>query len=152
MWLSGHQPGLKLGMPARWVLMKRRVLYIIIITGKPSFFMALSTGIYVKLAICTLCFVHCHALTVIHNVPPTKNIFSGILESACLSICVAIPPCVYMSVCVQKPTFCQMTGGGIKSHSVTAIVLNVINSLPSDKIQVSPRLKAFADHCIPRCK
>ena len=35
------------------------------------------------------------------------NVFGGILESACLSIC----PCVLLSVCVQNACFFQSAGG-----------------------------------------
>ena len=43
------------------------------------------------------------------------NVFGGgILESACLSVCPS----------VQNTTFCQSAGGGIKLHSVTALVFN----------------------------
>ena len=50
-----------------------------------------------------------------------KRMFSGegVLESACLAIRV--------SVCVQN-TFCQSAGRGIKSHSVTALVLSWVYS------------------------
>ena len=34
------------------------------------------------------------------------------------SVCVSIG----VSVCVQNTTFCQSAGGGIRSHSVTALV------------------------------
>ena len=43
-------------------------------------------------------------------IPSQNQFFRGILEPACLS------------VCVQNTTFCQSAGGGIKSHSVTALV------------------------------
>ena len=46
--------------------------------------------------------------------------FGGILESVSLS--------VRVSVCVQNTTFCQSTGGGIKSNSVTALVVSVPQS------------------------
>ena len=52
-----------------------------------------------------------------YNYTPTKQMFSGdILKSACLSD--------HGSVCVQNTTFCQSAGWGIKSHSVTALILN----------------------------
>ena len=42
------------------------------------------------------------------------NPFGGILEAACLSVCL----CVHL--CTKY--FCQNAGGGIKSHSVTVLV------------------------------
>ena len=47
---------------------------------------------------------------------PAKWMFFGdILESAYLSVCVAIRLCVYVSVCVPNTTFCQ-SAGGVSSH------------------------------------
>ena len=37
----------------------------------------------------------------------------------CPSVCLF----VHVSVCVQNTSFCQSTGGGIKSHEVTALVV-----------------------------
>ena len=42
------------------------------------------------------------------------NPFGGILEAACLSVCV--------SICVQNTSVKMLGGGGIKSHSVTVLV------------------------------
>ena len=39
--------------------------------------------------------------------------YTGISPSVCPSVC--------MSVCAQNTTFCQSAGGGIESHSVTAL-------------------------------
>ena len=47
--------------------------------------------------------------------------FRGKLESACLSIHVSM----CQSACVQNTSVCQSTGGGIKSHLVTALVSSV---------------------------
>ena len=44
------------------------------------------------------------------------NAFGAVLESACLS--------VRLPICVQNSSFCQSTGGGIKTHLVTALVLS----------------------------
>ena len=49
--------------------------------------------------------------------PRKTNVFKDILESACLSILV--------SIYVRNTTFCQSAGGGIESHSMTALVSNV---------------------------
>ena len=49
------------------------------------------------------------------------NVFTGKLESTCLSLCLS----VYMSVCVLNTTFCQSTGEGgylVMSPLVTALV------------------------------
>ena len=54
--------------------------------------------------------------------PRKTNVFGGILESACLSVCLS----VHVSVCVQNTRFCQSAGGGIKSHLVTALVFLVL--------------------------
>ena len=47
--------------------------------------------------------------------------FSGVYwkQPVCPTICL----CVNVSVCVQNTTFCQSSGGGINSHSVTALIL-----------------------------
>ena len=50
--------------------------------------------------------------------PHKKNVFRGILESACLSVRVY----VHLSISVQNTSFCQSNDGGIKSHLVTALV------------------------------
>ena len=47
------------------------------------------------------------------------NVFRGILESACLYVCVSVPLCV----CVQNAGSCQSIGRGIKSHLMTALVM-----------------------------
>ena len=39
-------------------------------------------------------------------------------------VCPSVRPCVCVSVCVQNTRFCQSAGGGIKSHLVTALILN----------------------------
>ena len=44
--------------------------------------------------------------------------YTGISLSVCVSICV--------SVCVQNTMFCQSAGRGIESHSVAALVLNML--------------------------
>ena len=50
---------------------------------------------------------------------PQNECFRGyVLESACLSV----RPFVHVSVCVQKTSFCQSGGVGIKSYLVTAVV------------------------------
>ena len=46
------------------------------------------------------------------------NVFGDILEPTCLSVIVF----VHVSLCIQNTTLCQSAGGGIKSHSVTALV------------------------------
>ena len=51
--------------------------------------------------------------------------FWGILESACLYVCPSVYLCVRMSACVKNTSFCQSAGGGIKSHSATALVFPV---------------------------
>ena len=48
------------------------------------------------------------------HTPRKMNVFGGILESACQTVGV--------SVYVPNTNFCQSAGGGIKSHSVTALV------------------------------
>ena len=48
----------------------------------------------------------------------TPEYFLDILESAYLSACL-----FRVSICVQNTTFCESAGGGIKSHSVTAVVI-----------------------------
>ena len=56
-----------------------------------------------------------------HFLYPSKtNVFGGILESACMFVSVSV--CV--SICVLNPTFCQIAGRGIKSHSVIALVFS----------------------------
>ena len=56
---------------------------------------------------------------------PAKQMFYGVYwnqpdcPSMCQSICRSV--CKFVSVCVQNTTFCQHTGGSIKSHSVTAL-------------------------------
>ena len=56
---------------------------------------------------------HCHI--------PAKRIFSGVYlnQPVCPSVCLSI----HVSVFVQNTIFCQSAGGGIKSHSVTALVI-----------------------------
>ena len=36
--------------------------------------------------------------------------------------CLWVHPSVYVYFCVQNTSFCQITGRGIKSHLVTAVV------------------------------
>ena len=66
------------------------------------------------------------------------NVFGVILELACLSVHVS----VRLSLClsVQNTTFCQSAGGGIKSHSETALVYICVQ-------QNSPCLFFFLSEC-----
>ena len=61
------------------------------------------------------------------------SVFRGTLESACLSVCV--------SVHVQHTTFCQSAGGGIDSHSVTALVYIVLTLYQTTKVWTGPNWK-----------
>ena len=64
----------------------------------------------------------------VSNYTPTKRMLSRVFWSqpVCPSVCLFI--CV--SVFVQNTTSCQSAGGGIKSHSVTALVsLALLSSL-----------------------
>ena len=53
------------------------------------------------------------------------KVFRGKPESACLSIHVS----VCQSVCVQNTSVYESTGGGIKSHLVTALVPKIFVEL-----------------------
>ena len=62
-----------------------------------------------------------HNLVSIHFFfTPARQMFSGVYwnKPVCPSVC----PSVGVFVCVQNTTFCQIACGGIKSHSVTALV------------------------------
>ena len=48
-------------------------------------------------------------------------------------ISLSVRPCVCTSVCVQNTIFCHSTGGGIKSHLVTALVFIQIIHEKQDK-------------------
>ena len=41
-------------------------------------------------------------------------------------ICPCIRPSIRVSVCVQNASFCQNADRGVKSHSVTALVVDII--------------------------
>ena len=53
-----------------------------------------------------------------HYIPAKLMFFRGYTW-----ISLSVHPCVCVSVFVQNTTFCQSTGGGNKSHSLTALVL-----------------------------
>ena len=62
-------------------------------------------------------------------IPPQNKCFADIYwnKPVCLSVC----PSVLVFVCVQNTTFCQSTGGSIKSHLVTVLVWSVLCSFLS---------------------
>ena len=59
----------------------------------------------------------CQRIILLHYYTPQNKCF----DSACLCVCFSI----HVSVCAQSTRFCQSTGGGIKSHLVTALVQSV---------------------------
>ena len=69
--------------------------------------------------------VHYETFLVSSYTPAKMNIFRGILELACLSVCSYI----FVSVCVQNTRFCKSTGEGIKSHLVMALVIALLKSM-----------------------
>ena len=55
--------------------------------------------------------------------------YTGISLSVRPCVCPTVCPSIRMSVCVRNISFCQSAGGGIKSHSVRALVYSVANQL-----------------------
>ena len=53
--------------------------------------------------------------------------FSGVFWNQPVRPCVRL--CVHVSVCVQNTTFCKNAGGGIKSHSMTAVVFTAAKQI-----------------------
>ena len=78
--------------------------------------------------------------------PHKAKVFRGTQESVCLSVLVLI--CVSVCTCAYKTYFYQSTGGGIKTHSVTALVFIIELPYSERKIIATTSVRCM---CVRAC-